>query len=245
MYCSGSRFARRRSRDRQAERQRPRTAALERVREEARADALEGFRERADRLPLEQGERETLEDQHAGQGHDERGDAPIGDPVALGRTDQSADDQGQRGGEAGLVVPRRLGWTDVVRASTAAASGVAAASSGGLSRADVGELIELTSGKPATAVEGGPEVILVVGVNGTGKTTTVGKLARVLVADEVASGFGRTGPYRDRPGFARVAEAFAGLTHITGMPDGPPMFAGYAVGQGTALVPSPDAGPVG
>jgi fused signal recognition particle receptor len=32
-------------------------------------------------------------------------------------------------------------------------------------------------------VEGRPAVVLVVGVNGTGKTTTVGKLARVLVAD--------------------------------------------------------------
>src|SRR5712692_777547 len=32
--------------------------------------------------------------------------------------------------------------------------------------------------RPATAVEGEPEVILVVGVNGTGKTTTIGKLAR-------------------------------------------------------------------
>ncbi|MDX6299250.1 MAG: fused signal recognition particle receptor [Nocardioidaceae bacterium] len=33
-------------------------------------------------------------------------------------------------------------------------------------------------------VEGRPAVVLVVGVNGTGKTTTVGKLARVLVADD-------------------------------------------------------------
>ncbi|MEV5002473.1 signal recognition particle-docking protein FtsY [Nocardioides sp. LML1-1-1.1] len=32
--------------------------------------------------------------------------------------------------------------------------------------------------------EGAPGVVLVVGVNGTGKTTTVGKLARILVADE-------------------------------------------------------------
>jgi fused signal recognition particle receptor len=31
--------------------------------------------------------------------------------------------------------------------------------------------------------DGGPAVVLVVGVNGTGKTTTTGKLARVLVAD--------------------------------------------------------------
>ena len=34
-----------------------------------------------------------------------------------------------------------------------------------------------------TAAEGDPAVVLVVGVNGTGKTTTVGKLARVLVAE--------------------------------------------------------------
>ncbi len=34
---------------------------------------------------------------------------------------------------------------------------------------------------PATV--GDPAVVLVVGVNGTGKTTTVGKLARVLVAE--------------------------------------------------------------
>jgi fused signal recognition particle receptor len=35
----------------------------------------------------------------------------------------------------------------------------------------------------ATRADGRPAVVLVVGVNGTGKTTTVGKLARVLVAD--------------------------------------------------------------
>ncbi len=36
----------------------------------------------------------------------------------------------------------------------------------------------------AVDVVGRPAVVLVVGVNGTGKTTTVGKLARVLVADD-------------------------------------------------------------
>ncbi|MGW1465854.1 CaiB/BaiF CoA transferase family protein [Streptomyces sp. NPDC002308] len=46
------------------------------------------------------------------------------------------------------------------------------------------------------------------------------------------SAFGRTGPYAERPGFARVAEAFAGLTHRTGFPDGPPVFAGYPVADG-------------
>ncbi|TDC08787.1 CoA transferase [Nonomuraea longispora] len=46
------------------------------------------------------------------------------------------------------------------------------------------------------------------------------------------SAFGRTGPYADRPGFARVAEAFAGLTYRTGAPDRPPLFAGYPVADG-------------
>ncbi|MEI2827061.1 MAG: signal recognition particle-docking protein FtsY [Dermatophilaceae bacterium] len=36
----------------------------------------------------------------------------------------------------------------------------------------------------SSRAEGRPSVILVVGVNGTGKTTTVGKLARVLVAED-------------------------------------------------------------
>lgn len=35
-----------------------------------------------------------------------------------------------------------------------------------------------------TRMEGHPAVVMVVGVNGTGKTTTVGKLARVLVAED-------------------------------------------------------------
>jgi crotonobetainyl-CoA:carnitine CoA-transferase CaiB-like acyl-CoA transferase len=48
--------------------------------------------------------------------------------------------------------------------------------------------------------------------------------------------FGRTGPYRDHPGFARVAEAFAGLTHITGEPDGPPYFPGYPIADGVGGV---------
>jgi formyl-CoA transferase len=46
------------------------------------------------------------------------------------------------------------------------------------------------------------------------------------------SAFGRTGPYAERPGFARVAEAFAGLTYRTGDPDQPPVFSGYPVADG-------------
>lgn len=44
--------------------------------------------------------------------------------------------------------------------------------------------------------------------------------------------FGLGGPYSDHPGFGRVAEAFAGLTHITGEPDGPPYFPGYPIADG-------------
>ena len=40
------------------------------------------------------------------------------------------------------------------------------------------------------------------------------------------TGYGQTGPYRDRPGFARIAHAFGGLTHLAGMPDGPPVTPG-------------------
>ena len=37
------------------------------------------------------------------------------------------------------------------------------------------------------------------------------------------SGFGQTGPYKDRPGFASIAESMSGLAAISGEPDGPPM----------------------
>jgi fused signal recognition particle receptor len=41
-------------------------------------------------------------------------------------------------------------------------------------------ILTATDSQPVTKVEGTPEVILVVGVNGTGKTTTIGKLAQVF-----------------------------------------------------------------
>lgn len=43
---------------------------------------------------------------------------------------------------------------------------------------------ELDRTLKSTGNDGAPGVVLVVGVNGTGKTTTVGRIARVLVADE-------------------------------------------------------------
>lgn len=47
--------------------------------------------------------------------------------------------------------------------------------------------------------------------------------------------FGREGPYAERPGFARVGEAFAGLTHRTGFPGMEPVQSGYPMlGDGIA-----------
>jgi len=45
------------------------------------------------------------------------------------------------------------------------------------------------------------------------------------------TGYGREGPYKDRPGAGGVAEAFGGLSHMTGEADGPPMLASVAVGD--------------
>ncbi|WP_246126258.1 signal recognition particle-docking protein FtsY [Nesterenkonia populi] len=47
-----------------------------------------------------------------------------------------------------------------------------------------------------TTAEGRPAVVMVVGVNGTGKTTTVGKLARVLVAEERSVVLGAADTFR-------------------------------------------------
>ncbi len=44
-------------------------------------------------------------------------------------------------------------------------------------------ILAAVDSQPVSKVEGTPEVILVVGVNGTGKTTTIGKLAHVLRSD--------------------------------------------------------------
>jgi fused signal recognition particle receptor len=51
---------------------------------------------------------------------------------------------------------------------------------GGLEDALVDEVGEIFGGPPSLQLDGAPSVILVVGVNGTGKTTTIGKLALKL-----------------------------------------------------------------
>jgi succinyl-CoA:(S)-malate CoA-transferase subunit B len=40
------------------------------------------------------------------------------------------------------------------------------------------------------------------------------------------TGYGQTGPYRDRPGFARVAHAVGGIAYLAGMPKGTPVTPG-------------------
>ena len=45
------------------------------------------------------------------------------------------------------------------------------------------------------------------------------------------SGYGQTGPKRDEPGFAAVAEAMSGLRHLTGEPGRPPVRAGLSLGD--------------
>lgn len=40
------------------------------------------------------------------------------------------------------------------------------------------------------------------------------------------SAYGQTGPFREKPGFARVAHGFGGLAHLAGMADGPPVVPG-------------------
>lgn len=45
------------------------------------------------------------------------------------------------------------------------------------------------------------------------------------------SGYGQTGPYRDRPGFGVVAEAMGGLRHLSGEPSRVPVRVGVSIGD--------------
>ncbi len=48
------------------------------------------------------------------------------------------------------------------------------------------------------------------------------------------SGFGQTGPYASRPGYASVCEAFGGLRHLTGNPEEVPVRANLSLGDSLA-----------
>ena len=48
------------------------------------------------------------------------------------------------------------------------------------------------------------------------------------------TGFGQTGPYRHRPGFGTIAEAFSGFAAATGTADGPPTLPNFGLADGIA-----------
>ncbi|MBT2303904.1 CoA transferase [Variovorax paradoxus] len=48
------------------------------------------------------------------------------------------------------------------------------------------------------------------------------------------TGFGQTGPYARKPGFARIFEAMSGFTHLSGEVAGPPQHMNYPLGDAVA-----------
>jgi crotonobetainyl-CoA:carnitine CoA-transferase CaiB-like acyl-CoA transferase len=57
---------------------------------------------------------------------------------------------------------------------------------------------------------------------------------RIIMAS--VSGFGQTGAYAGRSSFDFIAQAYAGIMHMTGDPAGPPMFVGVGMGDTNAGV---------
>ncbi len=45
------------------------------------------------------------------------------------------------------------------------------------------------------------------------------------------SGYGQSGPYKERPGFAAIAESMGGLRYLAGYPDRPPVRVGVSIGD--------------
>ena len=50
------------------------------------------------------------------------------------------------------------------------------------------------------------------------------------------SGYGQTGPYRERPGFGVIGEAMGGIRYTTGSPDRPPARVGVSIGDSIAAL---------
>ena len=48
------------------------------------------------------------------------------------------------------------------------------------------------------------------------------------------TGFGQTGPYKSRPGYARIFEAMSGFTNLTGEAGGPPLHSNFPIGDAVA-----------
>ena len=69
---------------------------------------------------------------------------------------------------------------------------------------------------------------------GLGWETLHARNPRLVVAR--VTGFGQTGPYRDRAGFGTLAESMSGFAHINGYPDGPPTLPPFALADGVAAM---------
>ena len=101
-----------------------------------------------------------------------------------------------------------------------------------------------------SGADGQPGVVLVVGVNGTGKTTTVGKLARILVAEDKTVVLGAADTFR-----AAAVEQLAtwgervGVEVVRGAEGGRPgergLRRGHARATSAASTPSSSTPPAG
>jgi len=69
---------------------------------------------------------------------------------------------------------------------------------------------------------------------GLGPDTLLERNPRLVVLR--VSGYGQTGPYRDRPGFGVVAEAMGGLRHLTAEPGRVPVRVGVSIGDTLAAL---------
>ncbi|HKB55873.1 MAG TPA: CoA transferase [Ramlibacter sp.] len=69
---------------------------------------------------------------------------------------------------------------------------------------------------------------------GLGPPELVARNPRLIVLR--ISGYGQTGPYRDRPGFGVVAEAMGGLRHLTAEPGRVPVRVGVSIGDTLAAL---------
>jgi CoA:oxalate CoA-transferase len=67
---------------------------------------------------------------------------------------------------------------------------------------------------------------------GLGYDTLSALNPRLIMAS--VSGFGQTGPLAHKTSFDLIAQAFSGMMHVTGEPDGPPLFVGAGIGDCTA-----------
>ena len=67
---------------------------------------------------------------------------------------------------------------------------------------------------------------------GIGADALMARNSRLIYAS--ISGFGQTGPMRERPAYDIIVQALTGLMSITGDPEGPPTLVGEAIGDLTA-----------